>query len=324
MEMELQLYLDILKRRALIIAIVAALAMSVVAAVGILKPPIYTARTTVRVLLEVGITDFRVPESHNERLLNTCRHILKSRSALDEAISRLSPRTSSLTVGGLSQNVSSEIVKDTDLISIAVRNRDPALARDLANTLATLLTEYAQHLYVGSSMVAREVVEEQLASIEKQLESDYQQLDILLASGAPAGQAEALRSKIRSEEDAHDRLSDRYELARMNEALRANSITIVTPASLPTVPSNTLGLKQIGLSLLVGLFGGVGLALVLENLDTRIHSSHQLERQTNLPVLGVVPQGVLSLNGSPHANGTYNAKSIEEAYRLLSINLQAL
>jgi succinoglycan biosynthesis transport protein ExoP len=147
---------------------------------------------------------------------------------------------------------------------------------------------------------------------------------MLLASDALSTEAEALKSKIQSEEDAYDRLLERYELARMNEALRANSITVVAPASLPQTPSNALGLREVGLSLIVGLFSGVGLALVMENLDTRIHSSQQLEQLANLPVLGMVPKGVLSWGSSDWSSNGTGSKALEEAYRLLSINLQAL
>jgi capsular exopolysaccharide synthesis family protein len=321
--MELQLYLDILKRRALVIAIVAGVAMLVVTAAGFLIPPVYTAKATVRVLLDVGVLDFTLREDYSERLMNTYGHVLKSGPILEEAISRLSPRPSSLTVGDLYEKVEVEIIPDTELVTIAVQNGDPALARDLSNTLAALLIEHAQNPYVGSSRSARQIVEEQLAGMENQLESDRQQLATLLVTQAPSTEVEALRSKIRFEEDAYDRLLDRYELARLNESLRANSITVVAPASLPTWPSNALGLRQIGLSLIVGLFGGVGLALVMENLDTRIHSSQQLELLSDLPVLCTVPNGVLSLDGSNRSNGT-SSKVVEEAYRLLSINLQAL
>ena len=53
--MELQLYLEILKRRALVIIITASLSLVVVTAWGLLTPPMYTAYTTVRVLLDMGV-----------------------------------------------------------------------------------------------------------------------------------------------------------------------------------------------------------------------------------------------------------------------------
>ncbi|MFB0536329.1 MAG: Wzz/FepE/Etk N-terminal domain-containing protein [Anaerolineae bacterium] len=321
--MELQRYLDTLKRRALIIIIVTSMTVLVTIAAGILMPPVYKARATVRVLLDVGVLDFNLRVDYGERLLNTYSRILKSGPILEKAIGRLTPQPSSTTVGDLRERVEVEAVPETELITIAVEDKDPVLARDLANILATLLVEHAQNLYEGSSKSARQIVEEQLASMETELESDRLQLATLLASNASNAEVEALRSQIRFKEDSYDRLLDRYELARLNESLRANSITVVEPASLPGTPSNALGLKEAVLGFLIGVFGGLGLALVMENLDTRIHSPQQLEYSMNVPVLATVPRGFLSLAGSGHhTNGT--GKTLAEAYRLLSINLQAL
>lgn len=321
--MELQRYLDILKRRALVIVIVTSVTVLVTIAAGIFMPPAYKARATVRVLLDVGVLDFNLRVDYGERLLNTYSHILKSGPILEKAISRLTPQPSSTTVEDLRERVEVEAVPETELITIAVEDKDPVLARDLANILATLLVEHAQNLYEGSSKSARQIVEEQLASMENELESDRLQLATLLASDASSAEIEALRSQIRFKEDSYDRLLDRYELARLNESLRANSITVIEPASLPRMPSNALGLKEVGLGFLLGVFGGMGLALVMENLDTRIHSPQQLEHLINAPVLGTIPRGLLYLAGSgDRTNGT--ARSLAEAYRLLSTNLQAL
>jgi capsular exopolysaccharide synthesis family protein len=322
--MELQLYLDILKRRALVIVVVTAITMSVVTAAGLVIPPIYQATATVRVLLDAGVADLRLWEDYSRRLLNTYGCILTSDPFLEETINRLLPQTSSLTIVDLRENVEVEVVPNTELISVAVQDESPTLAQDLANTLATLLIEYAQDLYVGSSKSTLQIVEEQLASMEDDLDYDRQQLVALLAESEGGAEIEALQSQIEFKEDAYDRLLDRYEMARLNESLQANSITIISPARLPLKPSNSLGLTQIGLSLVIGLFGGVGLALVLENLDTRIHSPQQLEHLSNLPVLGTAPRGLLSPHGSGAGNGIDSSKPIDEAYRLLSINLQAL
>jgi capsular exopolysaccharide synthesis family protein len=107
----------------------------------------------------------------------------------------------------------------------------------------------------------------------------------------------------------------------LNESLRANSVAVIAPATLPEVPANRLGLREVAVGLAVGLLGGVGLALVLENLDTRVHSPHQLERLFGLPVLGNVPKGFLTLDDLARADASENSRPIEEAYRLLCLNL---
>ncbi|MDH4187383.1 MAG: Wzz/FepE/Etk N-terminal domain-containing protein, partial [Nitrospira sp.] len=65
--MELQRYLDILKRRAVAIAIVTALTVSVVAAAGLLTTPIYTARAKVRVIHDVGVVGLDISQAYGER-----------------------------------------------------------------------------------------------------------------------------------------------------------------------------------------------------------------------------------------------------------------
>ena len=167
--MDLRLYLDIFKRRALVIVIVSAMALAVTATVGLLRSPVYTSRTTVRIMLDVGVADFKIWGDHAQRLLNTYGHVLESGPTLQEAIDRLSPRTSMLTVSELRGRVKTEVVPTTELISISVEDGDPALARDLANTLAALLTEYAQNLYVGSSKSTFQIMQEQLTTLERDI-----------------------------------------------------------------------------------------------------------------------------------------------------------
>jgi succinoglycan biosynthesis transport protein ExoP len=321
--MDLRFFLDILKRRLLLIVIVAAMAIAVVTTAGVLTQPVYTARNTLRVLLDVGVVDFLVREDYSMRLLTTYTQVLKSAPVLTEAIRRLSPRTSSLTVADLDEQLKVEIVPNTELISITVQAEDPTLARDLANTLASLLVEYAQNEFVGNGKSTQQIVQEQLTAIENDIGTARSRLATLEAAGASGAEVDGFSRQIASKEAAYDRLLELYEQARLDKALRANSVTIVSAATLPHLPSNSLGLTQIGLGIMAGLFGGIGLALILENLDTCVHSPEQLEYLTHLPVLGTVPKGLLS-PATSHSNGTGNGKPIEEAYRLLSTNLQAL
>ena len=87
--MELQHYLDILKRRATPIIIVTALAVTVVAMVGLLTSPIYTAGATVRVIQDVGVKDLRIGDTYSNRLMNTYVQVLTSWPVLEEAAERV-------------------------------------------------------------------------------------------------------------------------------------------------------------------------------------------------------------------------------------------
>lgn len=319
--MELRHYLDFLKRRATPVVVVTALVVTLVAVAGLVIAPVYEASATVRVIQDVGIRDLRIGDTYADRLMNTYVSVLTSWPILEKAADRLG---SSLPVPLLSEKVEVEIIPKTELVRVAVQDGDPVFARDLANTLAQLLVEYAQDLYTGNSMSAIQIVEERLNSLEEDLNRDRRQLEDLLAVGTVGAEIEGLQRQIEFNENTYDNLLDQYELARLNESLRANSVTIISPARLPQLPSNSLGLKQIALSFVVGLSSGIGLAVVLENIDTRIHSTHQLGLFTRLPVLGTVPQGLLSLDSSTRDDGTSSSQRIGEAYRLLGTNLQSL
>jgi capsular exopolysaccharide synthesis family protein len=318
---ELQLFLDILRRRILTILLVSVLTVLVVVVAGLIVKPTYQAGTTVRVIQDVGVVDLNIKETYGERLMNTYGAILTSWPVLEQAAEELE---SSLPPAQLRKKVEISVIPDTELMRINAQDTDPAFARDLANSLAGLLVEQAQSMYAGSSRSALEIVEEQLVSIEADLVESRRTLDTLVAEKAATAEIEALNNQIQIKEAAYDRLLDRYELARLNESLRANSITVIEPAQTPRFPSNRIGINEIGIALVVGICGGIGLALVQENLDTRIHSPLQFERLTQLPVLGTVPRGSLSPDSLEQRYGPGDSEPLTEAYRLLGINLEAL
>ncbi|MCX8159473.1 MAG: polysaccharide biosynthesis tyrosine autokinase [Candidatus Saccharicenans sp.] len=73
------------------------------------------------------------------------------------------------------------------------------------------------------------------------------------------------------------------------KGLRTSNIRIVDRADLPLRPDSPRKLRNLLLALFLGLFGGLGLALVMEYLDNTVKSAEDVERYSGLPTLGVVP-----------------------------------
>ena len=71
--------------------------------------------------------------------------------------------------------------------------------------------------------------------------------------------------------------------------LRSSNIRVMDPALVPTTPSRPQKTRNILLALLVGLVGGIGLAIFREYLDNTVKSPHDIEVLTGLPSLAVVP-----------------------------------
>ncbi len=82
------------------------------------------------------------------------------------------------------------------------------------------------------------------------------------------------------------------------EGMRTSSIKVVDRAEAPLYPASPNKKMNLLLSIFVGLFGGVLLALVVESMDTSVKEADEAERLFKLPVLGVTPN-MDSLNGHP-------------------------
>jgi capsular exopolysaccharide synthesis family protein len=91
--------------------------------------------------------------------------------------------------------------------------------------------------------------------------------------------------KRKSETDVSSRL----------KGLRTSNIWVVDQAEIPSSPSSPDKRKNMILGLMIGLFAGLGLALLFENLDNTVKDSDDVKKYAGVPMLGVVP--AFSKNG---------------------------
>jgi polysaccharide biosynthesis transport protein len=105
-----------------------------------------------------------------------------------------------------------------------------------------------------------------------------------------------LQHDAESNKALYDGLLQKLKEAGITAGLRSSNIRIVDPALAPTSPSRPQKARNIMLAILVGLVGGVGLALFREYLDNTVKSPDDIEALTGLPSLAVVPS-LPGLNG---------------------------
>ncbi len=94
----------------------------------------------------------------------------------------------------------------------------------------------------------------------------------------------------------YDGLLQKLKEAGITAGLQSSNIRIVDPALVPSTPSRPQKTRNILLAFLVGLVGGVGLAIFREYLDNTVKSPDDIEALTGLPSLAVVPS-MPNLNG---------------------------
>src|SRR5438046_4375807 len=88
----------------------------------------------------------------------------------------------------------------------------------------------------------------------------------------------------------YDGLLTKLKEANIAAGLKSSNIRVIDPAMIPSTPSRPAKTRNIALSFLVGLVGGIGLALLREYLDNTVKTPDDIESLARLPSLAVVPQ----------------------------------
>ena len=135
-----------------------------------------------------------------------------------------------------------------------------------------------------------------------------------------------LKREFDTNQQLYDSLLQRLKDATVSAGLRATNIHVVDSARPPKVPVRPQKLRNIAVSLVVGLILGVTLAFVKEALDNSIKSIEEAERVVNAPALAVVPleRELPHRPALSRARNNGNSKPSETALALLKQPSSAL
>lgn len=161
---------------------------------------------------------------------------------------------------------------------------------------------------------ARQVV----ASLKSQLDAatakDAQLRNAYAQERSAAGrqsQAEILLSSLNQQLETSKQLYNtayqRQKEVQVTSGDRTQNITIQTPAREPRDPVGPMRGRNIFIALLLSLGAGIGLAILLDNLDDTLKSIADVDRYIHLPTLGLIPapRGERGrLRGKGRASGT--------------------
>ena len=98
-----------------------------------------------------------------------------------------------------------------------------------------------------------------------------------------------LKREVDTNRELYEGLLQRMKEVGVSGGISANNISIVDPAIIPERKHKPRIFLNILLALIVGIFGGVGLAFLLEHLDDTVKGPEALERLVKIPSLGVIP-----------------------------------
>ncbi len=114
-----------------------------------------------------------------------------------------------------------------------------------------------------------------------------------------------LKREAEANKTLYDSLQTKLKEAQISSSLKSSNIRVVDPAMVPSTPSRPAKARNIALAFLVGLVGGIGLALLREYLDNTVKTPDDIETLARLPSLAVVPAFFGEGATSPKRSGLF-------------------
>jgi chain length determinant protein EpsF len=165
---------------------------------------------------------------------------------------------------------------------------------DLVTKVAALRTQIASETSrIASSLgVADRMNAARAAEIDSALDAQKKKV---LALRAQRDSVAVLQRDVESARRDYDMVSQRLAQTSLESQMPQTNVALLTMATEPSSPSSPKVALNTALSLLFGALLGMGVALLLEQLNRRLRSASDLSELLNVPVLVV-----LNKKGIPH------------------------
>jgi hypothetical protein len=168
------------------------------------------------------------------------------------------------------------------------------LGEQLARARELLKTEIGKVVagIEGNYLAAQRTVEQLKQEIEAQRASLLQRKDA-------EGELLMLTREVETTRALHDNLLARVKDLDVAAGSDTSNISVAEPASPKLWPSSPDRPFLIGISIVVGLLLGTGLAFLRDSFDRSIRDVNDLRRVTGLATLAIVPDFKVGLTESP-------------------------
>jgi polysaccharide biosynthesis transport protein len=293
--------LAVLRRRALIVVLTALLCGGAAAAFAYAGRDTYesTAKLLFRQTIGTEATALGLvaPYADADNLAQNDAQLVGSRRVAVATARELRALGADVSADDVDDDVTVTGAKDSEVVDVVAEASSPGRAAVLANVYSRTAARLAQGDEERQILRALRSVREQLSQVRERQAS------------LPLSQ--------RSSQTA-ERLSSHAERLQTLADAGTGSPRIIQPGYVPTSESGS-PVQTIVLGLLLGALLGVGLALLREQADRRLHRAEQVSAAFDAPVLTTVPRNRALKR---HRRFGDLPPEVAEAFRMLQMNLR--
>jgi len=286
-----------------------------------------------------GLTDVNGSSLQNQQLAGLNGDLIQARNRLTEAEVRYEQVRRMLEGGGGSAETAAavvessmvqslrtqeiEISREVSELSTKYRDGHPKMIEARARLKEIQSKLWSEVRKVGALLKNEvEIARGQVANLEAAIEGLRSEVASLSEFQV---QLTSLQADVEAKSKQYDAMLERYnEIAVQAGANEKPDAELITQAQTPGAPFSPRSNMIVGMAAAAAAILGLVLAIGLEFLDSGFRSLSQIEAQTGLPTLGMVPMIAFknAKNGLPHHFATARHGSIfAEAIRTVRTNL---
>jgi tyrosine-protein kinase len=287
--------LAVLRRRAGLILLCAAIATVAAVGVSLVQEKQYSASASL-LFRNPGFAESLFGNSVTTPATDPTREAATNEKlvGLEIVAKRTSEHLDGLTAEEISDMVSVSASGEADIVSVTATSPEPAQAKAVANIFAHQFIAFRAQADKTKLLEAKQLAEEEYSRLSPEQQA------------GPRGEA----------------LSSGAEKLGILSSLQTGNAELVQPAELPTSPSSPKPIRNGILAAIIGLLLGCGLAFFFERLDRRLRDAEEARDAFGLPILATVPESKAIMVSNKRTAALELPFMENEAFRMLRAQLR--
>jgi non-specific protein-tyrosine kinase len=283
--------------------------------------PLYQSTAVVQVAIRTGNNQADYNNLlASDQLVQTEAQLATSDPVLREVASR----QKGATVDQLLKDVSSTPEVNTQLFQITVLDPNPDQAAGLANDIAATLIKQQLQVVQQDNGRSQQQIQQDLNTTQQQIDLTSSKISALQAKRGAQAQIVMLQSQLSGLQQHYSQWQTVLAQLELTEAESGSFLRIAQAAQPGLSPVRPNVLLYTSAGLVTGLFLGILLAILFEQLDTRVRTPEALIQLLGWSVVGTIWRTQASKDGAHDRAEMINPQGHDanvESYRILRTNI---